>query len=123
MLDNGKIVIKNDKGEELVCDVLFTFDDGGISFLTIIAPILEKYNQKGIFFISTQYIDTPLFLTKKQIKELRERGHIIGSHSHSHPQNISELANSDLLEEYKNEIFKEKARKINTLGHDIIGRK
>lgn len=26
MLDNGKIVIKNDKGEELVCDVLFTFD-------------------------------------------------------------------------------------------------
>ena len=42
-------------------DVLFTFDDGGISFLTIIAPILEKYNQKGIFFISTQYIDTPLF--------------------------------------------------------------
>lgn len=26
MLDNGKIVIRNDKGEELVCDVLFTFD-------------------------------------------------------------------------------------------------
>ena len=26
MLDNGKIVIKNDKSEELVCDVLFTFD-------------------------------------------------------------------------------------------------
>ena len=26
MLDNGKIVIKNDKGEVLVCDVLFTFD-------------------------------------------------------------------------------------------------
>lgn len=26
MLDNGKIVIKNDKGEELICDVLFTFD-------------------------------------------------------------------------------------------------
>ena len=26
MLDHGKIVIKNDKGEELTCDVLFTFD-------------------------------------------------------------------------------------------------
>lgn len=26
MLDNGKIVVKNDKGEELICDVLFTFD-------------------------------------------------------------------------------------------------
>lgn len=25
-LENGKIQIKNDKGEELICDVLFTFD-------------------------------------------------------------------------------------------------
>lgn len=25
-LENGKIKIKNDKGEELICDVLFTFD-------------------------------------------------------------------------------------------------
>lgn len=26
MLDNGKIVLKNDKGEEKVFDILFTFD-------------------------------------------------------------------------------------------------
>lgn len=26
MLDNGKLVIKTEKGEELICDVLFTFD-------------------------------------------------------------------------------------------------
>lgn len=81
-------------------NVVFTFDDGGISFLTIIAPILEKYNQKGIFFITTQYIDTDLFLTKEQIKELYKRGHIIGSHSHSHPRNISKLADCDLFEEW-----------------------
>lgn len=81
-------------------DVVFTFDDGGISFLTVIAPILEKYNQKGIFFITTQYIDTYLFLTKEQIKELYKRGHIIGSHSHSHPRNMSKLADCDLLEEW-----------------------
>ena len=31
--------------------VEFTFDDGGVSFYTVIAPILEKYGFKGVFFI------------------------------------------------------------------------
>lgn len=31
----------------------FTFDDGGESFFSVIAPILEKYGFRGIFFIST----------------------------------------------------------------------
>ena len=49
-------------------DVVFTFDDGGESFLTKIAPILEKYGFKGVFFISTKYIGTQGFLTKEQVK-------------------------------------------------------
>ena len=36
--------------------VVFTFDDGGKSFHQVIAPILEKYGFKGIFFITTKYI-------------------------------------------------------------------
>lgn len=65
-------------------DIVFTFDDGGVSFFTIIAPILEKYGWKGYFFISTNYIGTDGFLTIDQIKDLSRRGHIIGSHSHQH---------------------------------------
>ena len=36
-LENGKIKIKNDKGEELICDVLFTFDsdDYGKSYVFV----------------------------------------------------------------------------------------
>lgn len=80
-------------------DVVFTFDDGGVSFITKVAPILEKYGFKGVFFISTKYIGTSGFLTSEQIKELAERGHIIGSHSHTHPEIFTELT----LREIRNE--------------------
>lgn len=64
--------------------VVFTFDDGGKSFYHVIAPILEKYGYRGLFFISTNYIGTDTFLTEGEIRELHKRGHIIGSHAHHH---------------------------------------
>lgn len=79
----------------------FTFDDGGVSFYEVIAPILEKYNFNGIFFISTKYVGTESFLTKAQIYDLYKRGHIIGSHSHSHPQSLSALNNDEIKYEWK----------------------
>jgi len=80
--------------------VEFTFDDGGISFLTLIAPILEKYGFKGIFFVATKYINTNGFLTKDQIKELENRGHFVASHSHTHPENIASLKSDDIKQEW-----------------------
>ena len=79
----------------------FTFDDGGESFYRVIAPILEKYGFKGVFFISTSFIDTEKFLTKEQVVSLHQRGHIIASHSHSHPRNMTKLSMSELLFEWK----------------------
>ena len=73
-----------DRGCE-TSSIVFTFDDGGVSFATVISNILEKYGFKGIFFISTKYIGTTGFLTECQIKELSIRGHVIGAHSHTHP--------------------------------------
>ena len=80
---------------------LITFDDGGVSFLTRIAPLLENYQATGLFFIATGFLDTDGFLTKAQVKELHNRGHIIGSHSHSHPKIISNLSYKELLTEWK----------------------
>lgn len=80
--------------------VEFTFDDGGESFYTTIAPILEKYGFKGIFFVSTAYVDTEKFLTREQIKQLSQRGHIVASHSHTHPKNMTKLSMEDLLKEW-----------------------
>lgn len=80
--------------------IALTFDDGGESFHSIIAPILEKNGFKGYFFITTSLIGTPGFLSKDQIIDLHLRGHIIGTHSHTHPKNISELAVVDLGKEW-----------------------
>ena len=95
--------------------VIFSFDDGGSSFFTKAIPILEKYGHKGIFFISTNYIDTPGFLTADQIKCIEDKGHIVGSHSCSHPHNMTELSEDEISNEWVYSI--NKLEKI--LGHKI----
>lgn len=96
-------------------DVVFTFDDGGVSFLAIAAPILEKYGKRGVFFISTQYLNTAGFLTNRQVKELEERGHTIGSHSHSHPKNFAALSSAEMDIEWCNSC----SILCDILGHDV----
>lgn len=71
--------------------VEFTFDDGGCSAMDA-AEELESYGLQGIFFIPTEYIGKPGFLTSGQIRELHERGHIIGAHSHSHAYDKKTIA-------------------------------
>lgn len=80
--------------------VYFTFDDGGDSFINHAAPLLEKYGYKGIFFISTKYINTPGFLSENQIRELAERGHILGVHSHTHPEDMTKLTDEEIYNEW-----------------------
>lgn len=74
-----------------------------MSFLTLAAPILEKYGLKGIFFISTEYINTPLFLSSAQLQELSDRGHHIGSHAHSHKP-LTTLSENEITKEWVNSI-------------------
>lgn len=81
-------------------DVVFSFDDGGISFYTIAAPLLEKYGRKGLFFIATDYIGMHGFLKAEHIADLKRRGHIIGSHSCSHPENMTLLNDDDVKMEW-----------------------
>src|ERR1043165_6895947 len=57
---------------------ILTFDDGGISFYDSIAPALEQRGLVGYFFIATDWIGKPGFLSAAQIRELREQGHVIG---------------------------------------------
>lgn len=68
---------------------MLTFDDGGSSSLHPIADLLEERGWRGWFFITTDRLDTPGFLTRPQLGDLYRRGHIIGSHSCSHPLRLS----------------------------------
>src|SRR5271166_5919496 len=57
---------------------LMTFDDGGATAFRPIADLLEERGWRGHFFITTDRIGTPGFVTAWQIQELRKRGHQIG---------------------------------------------
>jgi len=79
----------------------FTFDDGGSSFYFVIADLLEEFGFRGIFFISTAYIGTPGFLSINQLVELHRRGHLIGSHSHSHYTDLTVLDREVIYNDWK----------------------
>lgn len=64
--------------------LLLTFDDGGKS-ASYIADELDRRAWRGHFFIVTSRIGTAGFLDAAEIRDLHTRGHMIGSHSHTHP--------------------------------------
>jgi peptidoglycan/xylan/chitin deacetylase (PgdA/CDA1 family) len=82
-------------------DVALTFDDGGKSFLHPIADLLEARHRRGYFFITTGRIGTPGFLTAAEVQELHRRGHIVGSHSETHPTRMAALTRSELDREWR----------------------
>jgi len=81
-----------------------TFDDGGESFYTCVADRLERLGWRGHCFVTTNYIDQPGFLSRRQIRELHVRGHIIGSHTASHPRFIHTRAPHVILAEWQRSI-------------------
>jgi peptidoglycan/xylan/chitin deacetylase (PgdA/CDA1 family) len=81
--------------------LLFTFDDGGLSAYTHTAGLLERYGWHGHFFVTTSRIGSPAFLNQAQIRSLRQRGHIIGSHSVSHPARMSACGWEQLVGEWR----------------------
>ncbi len=80
---------------------LLTFDDGGVSAATLIADELECRGWRGHFFITTDYIGRPGFVSRAQIADLARRGHVIGSHSCSHPTRMSACPRPQLLDEWR----------------------
>ena len=77
-----------------------------------ISPILEKYGFKGKFYISTAYLGTKGFLNIEQVKQLFQRGHYIGSHSHTHPERMNILTEKEINDEWA---------KSQAILKDIIG--
>lgn len=82
------------------CHWVATFDDGGVSAMDAGAR-LERRGGVGHFFVTTSRIGSAGFLTERQIRQLHEAGHVIGSHSHTHPAPISRLGDAQLLAEWQ----------------------
>ncbi|MBW8861659.1 MAG: polysaccharide deacetylase family protein [Acidobacteria bacterium] len=76
-----------------------TFDDGGVSALTA-AELLEARGWIGHFFITANYIGTRGFVSEDDLRELARRGHVIGSHSCSHPLRMGHCSWAQLVDEW-----------------------
>lgn len=83
---------------------ILTFDDGGRSALDVVAPVLAEHGLRGEFFIATARLGTPGFLDPKGVGELAAAGHVIGSHSHTHPEVMSALSDEQILAEWRTSI-------------------
>jgi len=81
-----------------------TFDDGGTSAWSCIAKLLEPLGWKAHFMITTGYIGTRRFLGKNEIRALRSQGHVIASHSASHPERMSACGWKRLLDEWETSV-------------------
>lgn len=95
--------------------IAFSYDDGLSECYSNIAPVLEKYNGYGCFFINPHFIDgdkkyIASFLKNrvhlppykapmkwKQIIELQKRGHVIGAHTMDHVR-ISDINDENELQ-------------------------
>jgi peptidoglycan/xylan/chitin deacetylase (PgdA/CDA1 family) len=77
-----------------------TFDDGALGSYTCAAGALESRGWRGHFFVATDWIGRPGFLDARRLRELHQRGHVIGSHSCSHPERMSELSRDELIRQW-----------------------
>jgi peptidoglycan/xylan/chitin deacetylase (PgdA/CDA1 family) len=84
--------------------VFLTFDDGGSSAVHPTADLLERYGYCGHFFVTTNRIGTPGFLTAAEIQELHQRRHVVGSHSASHPTRMAALTRGELDREWSSSL-------------------
>lgn len=85
---------------------LLTFDDGGVGAIQWTADMIEPFGHIGHFFITTDYIGMPGFMSRAEIAELARRGHVIGSHSCSHPMLMSRCSASQLDREWRESVAK-----------------
>ena len=78
---------------------LLTFDDGGSSAGRI-GELLATRGWRGHFFVTVDYIGKPGFVDESAIRSLRDLGHIVGSHSCSHPERMSRCTWDELMYEW-----------------------
>jgi peptidoglycan/xylan/chitin deacetylase (PgdA/CDA1 family) len=78
--------------------VVFTFDDGCATDLTVAAPVLREAGFSAMFYITLGFLSRPGYMSREQVRELAGHGFDIGCHSISHPY-LSDLSRPELQHE------------------------
>ena len=80
-------------------DWLITFDDGGSSALAA-GEELARRSWRGHFFIATDLIGHHGYLDWDGVRAVAGMGHVIGSHSCSHPDRMAACSRDQLMAEW-----------------------
>jgi peptidoglycan/xylan/chitin deacetylase (PgdA/CDA1 family) len=98
LVSNLDLTSRNGNGrhEHLV----LTFDDGGASAMYV-ADELARRDWKAHFFIITGRIGERTFLKPADVRALRAAGHVVGTHSHTHPDIFRSLPREIMATEWR----------------------
>lgn len=80
--------------------ILFTFDDGWASSAELVAPALEAMGCRGVFFVTSGMIGCKGFIRREQVRNLHAAGHMIASHSHTHPDGLDRSSAETIRREW-----------------------
>ncbi|TBR36173.1 MULTISPECIES: polysaccharide deacetylase family protein [Dyella] len=114
LANSGQRFVRVDASPWATGDACLTFDDGGASAVRI-AGSLSEHGMAGHFLITTSRVDTPGFTSAAQLRAIDDAGHVVGSHSHTHPAEISRLSHAALDAEWCESV--DRLRQV--LGHDV----
>jgi peptidoglycan/xylan/chitin deacetylase (PgdA/CDA1 family) len=78
---------------------MITFDDGGASAL-LAGEELARRSWRGHFFIATDLVGRPGYLDWDGVRAVAGMGHVIGSHSCSHPDRMAACGWDQLMDEW-----------------------
>jgi len=79
---------------------VLTFDDGGASAVDV-GEELARRGWRGYFFVTAGLVGTPGFVDGKGVLELDRMGHVVGSHSVTHPDRMGALRYEEILREWR----------------------
>src|SRR5512141_1956340 len=65
--------------------IALTFDDGYEDAFTAAYPILARHGFRATFYIISDFVGRPQYMTWDQVRALAAAGEVIGSHTESHP--------------------------------------
>jgi peptidoglycan/xylan/chitin deacetylase (PgdA/CDA1 family) len=85
---NTRVVTADDifnKAEDDAKKIVLTFDDGFIGNYLFAFDILERYGFKATFFITVDDVSKDRYMSWEQIAALHKSGHLIQSHTMTHP--------------------------------------
>lgn len=77
-----------------------TVDDGGLSYHSMLAPCLAERGWLGHCLVTTNRIGSRGFLHAHHIRELQAAGHLIGTHTETHPPRFDTCSWDQLIKEW-----------------------